>query len=382
GYHAYFAQEFRRNSDTQLNNWSEDPRLTPPHYGASNLFFLYLMQHYGGYQNLKLLLNGPEDGIEAVNAYLTRLGYDKTFKDVYKDWAIANAVNASDGPYGYTERKVPILDTKLMIGEGSRRGELGQFGSHYINLRFAEGDVLVSFEGNETVPLIPVQAHSGDYCWWSNRGDSIDSTLTRQFDLSRLDKATLEFWAWYELEERWDYIYIEVSADGGLTWDILKGMHTSEANPVGNSFGHGLTGKSNGWIQERFDLTPYAGDKVLLRFQYVTDDAVNLRGLCLDDLSIPELGYFDDAEEDRGWKAEGFVRTNNRLPQDFFVQVIEQGKNTRVREMELDQNRKGEVLIEGFGSQVKDAILVISPVTPGTTEPAHYTLTVKRVGEK
>ena len=381
GYHAYFTQSFRSNPQTQLNYWPNDPRLSPAHYGGSSLFFIYLAQHYGGYQNLKLLLNGPEDGIEAVNAYLTRLGFAKTFQDVFKDWVVANTINAPEGLYGYPDRKVPILNSRIMVADGQRTGDLSQFGTHYLNLRFKEGDVLISFEGNETIPLIPVQAHSGDYCWWSNRGDAINSTLTRQFDLSSLDQATLEYWVWYELEAPWDYAYVEVSTDAGLTWDILKGTRTSQINPVGNNFGHGLTGSSGGWVKERVDLTPYAGKRVLLRFQYITDDAVHLRGLCIDDVSIAELAYFHDAEDDGGWEAQGFVRIDNRLPQEFFVQVIEQGEDTRVRQMVLDQNRKGEMLVEGFGSRVKDAIVVISPVTPVTTELANYTLTVRMAGE-
>ena len=50
------------------------------------------------------------------------------------------------------------------------------------------------------------------------------------------------------------------------------------------------------------DLTPYAGSEVLVRFEYVTDDAVNGRGLCLDDFAIDEIGWADDAESDGGWE--------------------------------------------------------------------------------
>ena len=81
-------------------------------------------------------------------------------------------------------------------------------------------------------------------------------------------------------------------------------------NPVGNNFGHGYTGKSDDWVEESIDLTAYAGRKVLVRFEYVTDDAVYVDGILIDDLAIRELGFADDVEQEQGWRAEGFVRTD------------------------------------------------------------------------
>ena len=53
-------------------------------------------------------------------------------------------------------------------------------------------------------------------------------------------------------------------------------------NPSGNSFGSAYTGSSDDdgdgepdWVTERFDLSVYAGEEIWLRFEYVTDDAVN-----------------------------------------------------------------------------------------------------------
>ena len=41
--------------------------------------------------------------------------------------------------------------------------------------------------------LLPVTPRSGEACWWSNDGDGIDTTLTRRFDLTGVDTATLRF---------------------------------------------------------------------------------------------------------------------------------------------------------------------------------------------
>ena len=52
-------------------------------------------------------------------------------------------------------------------------------------------------------------------------------------------------------------------------------------NPSGNSYGWGYTGSTGDWIQERVDLSQFAGQKVQIRFEYVTDAAVNEEGFLL-----------------------------------------------------------------------------------------------------
>ena len=222
------------------------------------------------------------------------------------------------------------------------------------------------------------QCHSGRYCWWGNRGDSIDSKLTRELDLSTVDQATLEFWTWFRLEKDWDYAYVEVSSDGGDTWTILKGQYTTSQNPIGNNLGHGFTGASGGWVKERMDLSPYTGGKVLLRFEYVTDDAVYLDGFVIDDVAIPELGLVDGAEEDGGWHSEGFMRIENALPQRYIVRVIQEATDgsISVRDMDLDEMSQGQLLVQGFGSRLAHAVVVVSPITRGTHQPARYSLSV------
>jgi immune inhibitor A len=196
-----------------------------------------------------------------------------------------------------------------------------------------------------------------------------------------VSEATLTFWTWYDIEEDWDYAYVEVSADDGQTWTILKGQHTTDKDPNEANLGHGYTGKSGGgdsptWVQESIDLTSYAGQKVLIRFEYITDQALNEPGFIVDDIAIPEIGYSYDAEtSDDGWQAAGFVRMANVLPQYFIVQVIETGASPTVRRMELDDQQRGRITVEGLGAS-KDAILVIAGRTPFTTEMASYSYEV------
>jgi bacillopeptidase F (M6 metalloprotease family) len=97
-------------------------------------------------------------------------------------------------------------------------------------------------------------------------------------------------------------------------------------DPNGTNLGNGYTDTSGGgrtptWIQQEVDLTPYAGKEIQLRFEYVTDGALNLHGLAIDDITITGV-LNDDAESDNGWKADGFVRSTNVVAQRFLVQVL------------------------------------------------------------
>ena len=376
---------YSRSPDTQLTSWPDGPGEAGPNYGASYLFMAYFLERFGE-EAMKAVVAHPANGIAGFEAVLAERGL--RFEDVFADWLIANYLDdphLEDGRYGYRELEVlsPRLDQTHDRYPVQRSTTVHQYGADYIELS-GEGDVAIEFRGSTRVKLVPNEPHSGRFYWWSNRGDNSDMTLTRPFDLRGLSQATLEVWLWYDIEEDWDYAYIEVSTDGGRTWDILPGRYTTDTNPTGNSFGHAYTGKSGVegrdseteepiWIKEEVDLTPYVGQEVLIRFEYITDDAVNHVGLCVDDIAIPELGYFYDVEEgEGGWVAEGFIRTDNVLPQRFLVQLIELDSEPRVRRMELDQRQEGRLVVRGLGEEVERAVLVVSGLAPVTTELASY----------
>lgn len=380
-----FDYAFSRSPDTQLTSWP-DPGEASANYGASFLFTAYFLERFGD-QALRRVVSHQANGIAGFDAILAEYGL--TFEDVFADWLIANYLDdpeLADGRYGYQDLAVgpPQLDQTHTDYPVRRSTTVHQYGADYIELQ-GQGDLTITFTGSTQVKLVPNNPRSGKYFWWSNRGDNSDMTLTRALDLTGLSQATLKVWLWYDIEEDWDYAYIEVSTDGGQTWDILKGRYTTDTNPSGNSFGHAYTGKSGSadeapsWVEEEIDLAPYAGQEVLLRFEYITDDAVNHVGFCVDDIAVPELGYFDDAEGKGQWIAEGFVRTDNILPQRFLVQLIELGPDIKVRRMELDEAQSGRLVVQDLGKKVKRAVLVVSALAPITTELGSYEYSVELV---
>jgi immune inhibitor A len=376
---------FSRTPDTQLTSWPGSPGQSSANYGASFLFVAYFLERFGD-EAVRRVVSHQANGAAGFEAILAEQGL--TFEDVFADWLIANYLDdteLSDGRYGYRDLAVgpAYLDQIHADYPVQRSTTVHQYGADYVELR-GEGDLAIAFAGSTEVKLVPNDPHSEEYLWWSNRGDNSDMTLTRAFDLTGLSQATLKAWLWYDIEEDWDYAYVEVSADGGQTWGILTGQHTTDSNPNGNSFGQAYTGKSRasadegpGWVEEEIDLTPYVGREILLRFEYVTDGAVNQVGFCVDDVAIPELGYFHDAGGDEQWVAEGFIRTDNILPQRFLVQLIVLGPEVRVQRMELDEAQTGRLVLGGVGKGVEGAVLVVSALAPVTTELASYEYSIE-----
>jgi immune inhibitor A len=392
-----FLLNFLDQPDIQLNTWPEEPDQRYAHYGASFLFMAYFYQRYGEAATTTLVRD-PENGMKGVDTALATIGAtDPTTgqpvmaDDLFADWLVANLLQnpaLGDGRYGYTERDLFGLPTAMITRDLDINGKpvklnAPQWGANYLQISGGRSpqQVRVSFKGAPTVSVVPTYAHSGAYMWWSNRADVSDTRLTHAFDLSRVTQATLTYWAWYHIENLWDYGYVMVSADDGATWTPLASSRTTTDDPHGNAYGPGYTGESDGWVHEAVDLTPYAGQKILVRFEYITDDAVTQPGLIIDDVSIPEIGYTDDFENGVGdWMSEGWLLMDNVLPQSFSVQVVQTADSAQPVTHWIgrndDPNGEREITV---GGEYGDAMLVVSGLAPVTTEPAEYTVVVTPV---
>jgi len=93
----------------------------------------------------------------------------------------------------------------------------------------------------------------------------------------------LEFQTYYDLQERYDYAYIEVSTNG-IDFASIEGNITTNYNPNGTNRGNGITGNSSGWVPALFDLSAFAGQSVYIRFSYYTDGAMTGDGIYFDDI--------------------------------------------------------------------------------------------------
>lgn len=385
--------------DTQLNTWPEldVTGAAAPHYGAAYLFMSYFLDRFGE-DATKALVAHKENGLKSVDATLeSGIAPGMTHIDVFADWIVANLVDdlsLGEGQYGYRSLDLnePRIDErfgKTTTYPQQRQGSVSQYGVDYVEIE-SRRPLTLSFVGSSQVRLLATDAHSGKYMWWSNRADESDTRLTHILDLSEATQAQLSFWAWYHIEEDWDYAYVVVgtAADGkipanpsdpSISWHILHdstlGCRTS--NPNSGNLGCGLTGKSDGWEHLTADLTPFVGQEIALRFEYITDAAVNQPGLALDDIQVTADGKVvlsDDAETEKGdWLSEGFVRHANILAQQWIIQaVIFAGDQPlEVRRLLFNNGSTGQWVLP-FDATRDRAVVTFSAIAPVTTEPASY----------
>lgn len=369
-----FLRRFETAADTQLTAWPVDESAAAS-YGAAHSFLRYLLRRYGGVGRARDLILAGNGGVNSVERYLRDNGFGVGFADVFADWTVANLLDEDTGRYSQPEISHRTRDIFKLLPVQGRDATVRQFGTRYYQVEPKGKDVTFRFDGDERVDRLGAGPVSGRALWWSGRGDSMDTTLTREFDLSGVRAATLRFKLWHDIEKDYDYAYVTASRDGGRTWQLLRGGRMTDRDPLRVSFGPGYSDKSGdddepAWTDESIDLTPYAGGRVLLRFEYVTDEATAADGLAIDDITITEIGYRDDAESDGGWQAHGFVRVAEPLPQRFIVQLVEEGDGgPTVRRLNLDSANAGEIVVPG---SAKRATLVVSGATLGTNTPAKF----------
>ena len=384
GFDYYFAS----NPDIQLTDWPNNSGSTTPHYGASFLFMTYFLDRMGREVSQQFMAH-PENGLASIDLLLEEIsakdpltGKPMTADDLVMDWALTNYIldeDVSDGRYSYPSYPdaPQVFETESFYScqTGIQPRTVSQYGTDYIRL-VCPGSHTLRFEGALKTALLPQSAHSGDFSFWSNKGDESDMTLTREFDFTGVTgPLTFSYWTWYDIETDYDYVYLMASTDG-KTWEILQTPSGTDLDPSGNSYGWGYNDVSGGdasWIEEQVDLSMYAGQRVWLRFEYITDAAVNGEGMLLDDLAIPEIGYFSDLEEDDGgWETTGFVRVSNILPQTFrLALVIREKSQTRVEYLSLAEDNVVEIPFE-IGGDVREVTLVVLGTTRYTRQLASY----------
>ncbi|UCH85435.1 MAG: immune inhibitor A, partial [Candidatus Latescibacterota bacterium] len=131
--------------------------------------------------------------------------------------------------------------------------------------------------------LSDARAYEGSGSYFSGAADNSSHTLTTALLYAVTAQTdTFTSWLWYDIEDDWDYAYLEVSTDGGMTWETVPGNRTTNSNPNGNNRGNGITGSSFGWVEAIFPLTQYLGMGLELRYNYVMDQSVLEEGMYVD----------------------------------------------------------------------------------------------------
>ena len=395
-YSGGFDALYTSDPDLQLNNWPDDSQEdSTPHYGAGFLFVTYFLDRFGEAATQALVAN-QDNGFNSVDSILRQIhatdpltGQPITADSFFVDWAVTNYLmdrDVSDGRYSYTSYRgaPPVASTQSFAScpITLTTSEVHQYGVDYIRFN-CPGSYNLHFEGSIQTPLLPQDPHSGLYALWANKSDESVTALTQTFDFSRYSgPLSLSYWTWYDVENGWDFVYLEASTDGE-NWQILTTPSGTAENPQGSNYGWGYSGYSGGgstpvWIHETINLSQFAGENLTIRFEYITDSNVTGEGFLLDDLSIPEIGYFTDFESELdGWQADGWVRIQNVLPQTYRLAVISVGDTTTVQSISLNPDITADIPFT-IGDAVDHIVLVVSGTTRFTRQLAPYRFSVSQ----
>jgi hypothetical protein len=303
-------------------------------YGAAATFVEWLNDTYGkdfttrlhrlnknGFKGLEANLaeeGTSDDALDSVHKWLASMALDGVLDDgaaLTGGDAATYRVKALDALINWNAVKAYMNNP-----EGPQTNEgAPPNGGDFVRLRAANGDFLTAadlksleFQGSTTLPELPLTwtvdqeppGHAGDPALYSNKGDNLDNAAVHEVAVPSTN-ATLTFENLYSMEEGYDYGYVQISEDGGETWDTLSNNHTvNEGGFNGNSgceIGTQATCDPT-WVNESFDLSDYAGKTVLVSFRYWTDAGVVEDGWWIDDVMVGDTTLTDGTTVD-GWQS-------------------------------------------------------------------------------
>jgi hypothetical protein len=383
-----FDYYFTSNPDFQLNNWMEDPDQSDLNYGASYLFTTYFYGRFGIELTQNLVSNplngfgGLEDVFKNAHVLDPSTGSLLTANTFFQDWTITNYINdqsVEEGRYFYSQYlDVPLVNQAEWLNEcqGFALTEsVHQFGADYFQIA-CDNPVKLQFSGDPTINILPDLNENQSFFMWSNRGDTLDTSMTREFDLTGYTGSiTMSFDTWYDLEEDFDFGYVLVSQDE-QSWRVLDINYCDNPRNYGTNFGCTYSGSTESWVTQTVNLSEFAGTKIWLRFEMISDGALSNEGMAIDNIKIPALGYEETFETDEGgWSTAGFSRMSNIIPQSFLVSIITAAPNLSVEKYSVMPGEALELLIDP-NCYSDDPILIVSGSSWFTRQTARYTISL------
>jgi hypothetical protein len=327
-------------------------------YGVSYLFQLYLYEKFGGADFTSALVQEQANGIEGIENTLTAFGHGDTFDEIFDDWTIANYLDdtRANDRYGYDTLDIGTIDSwgysieyalqnfwgidpfEVPVGLYSSwfLGAPQPYTAHYY--RFGgEPTLATALDGDDWSGNL---AHSGTYEWYSDAAAWAWRSFYQTFSIPP-GGATLNFYTFYDIEDDWDYGYVEVYDQSTGEWYTLDAAGTvdyvahGQDNPntpddreptayEAASRWHAFTGSNGTWTPVSMDLSPFAGHAIDLYFTTWQDGAFTLQMMYVDDISIPEIGFVDDVEAgEAGWTTTGWYITDGINDNNWEATLVE-----------------------------------------------------------
>jgi hypothetical protein len=404
---------FLYTPDNSLTLWGDQGGINIlADYGQALMWTVYLSDHYGGADFISYFVKSGVPGIGGLNAAFAHFGYDVTFDEVFLDWRLANLLHTDQiggGLYDYATFDLDETDqamvheisvskfasfagsdfgtTATILGYDTGVTLLEQYGTDYIKLTDLHkgGWPIFIFDGDDSAPepswVLDDVDGDGDMEWYSTpAGPEADIQLHLDVDLTGETEAVLSLDALWDIEDYWDFAFVQVSADGGETWTSLENEfttydHDPDAYPAIIDNLPGITEWIGGvWVNMAFDLSDYAGQSVIVNFRYMTDWGTEYSGIWVDNIMINDV-LVDNADD--------IIAARPPTPPetDFLVTLVTAKyhggsyKYTMVKDVYLnDLYEVGLALLGTFGK--KDFVYVLVSPELGPVDYAAHVISL------
>lgn len=305
---------FLATPDNSLTEWGDQGGINIlADYGAALLWATFLNDIVSDtflqeYIQAGLVYNGVySGGIDLLNFLLGQAPYLTDFETIFKAWKLANLMETGYTSFDFDDREndgLEILELKekwptdvsgsdfgntfTILGFDTGISKIGSYGTDYVLLNKLQWQYSseLQFDGDDTA-WAPHWDKDGT-AWYSGESTPLNA-LNLFLNVNLAPGSTLSFDTMYIIEPGWDFGFVQISTDGGATWDRLvhddmTDVHQGTTDEIQENL-PGLTGNSNGWLTMNFDLTGYLGPAII-RFLYMTDWGTQWPGWWVDNVAI------------------------------------------------------------------------------------------------
>jgi hypothetical protein len=384
-------------------------------YGAAYSMMEMLAGRYGQ-SFMSSLHRGDANGLPGLQQALGGVSSKLLSQNVVHDWSLMAALDGlldagakTEGTVKEKDVTTPTLHATINWDTTDAYSTPGapSNGSDYVRLRDGSGNYLsggqiksLGFKGSSTLPTLPVQwtvdpnppTHAGDPALYSGAGNNRDEAIIRQITVPT-GSPNLTFEAFWNEEEGWDFGFVQISTDGGATYQSLSctdttSEHNPDALPTAVENVPGFTGFSGTFKPETCSLAAYAGQTVLLAFRAFNDPAVlgadgsAPPGFWVDDVMVNST-LISDGTSLVGWKS--FTETRPNTVSGFTVTLVSvAGSKITVKHLPLhgDFSVVGSANVQRYidkKATLVSAIVFYDDPTETSTQYAPYRLTVNGV---